>query len=522
MSQATTEITNDHLPDGCTPCHSANRHLRARPTVEAMATSRPAPIGRERHLRELHQLVEGAVAGRGSVMVLVGEAGVGKTRLAEEGAYLAQSAGAHSAWVACWDNAAEPLSLWSALLAATDPDALLSMPSPSGSETDREGARAMWTHALIAHLQATVAGRPTVLIVDDVQWCDPLSLLALEVLGAAIARMPVGLLLTLRDDGAALVGVLDRVSRRGRRLIVPPLTSDELAALAAEVTGRTLTSAAAARLHDRTAGNVLFAREMLAISETGSDVDILSGSASRASALFEPRLAAQSDSSIHVLQAASVIGRRFRLDVLAETVGTTTDAVLELLDEGTTGGIVRGAGIGAQEFVHPLLAEACYASADLPRRVRLHRDVGEAMERLRAVASQSERWSSPITSPTRLPWAWPPRPSNTRRRPVARAWSSSATRTLREISAAPWPHSSCARATMPSALTFSSTLVMRTRPPVIFRQHGPHMKLWSRLPACTGGPIVSPGPRWVSAPGPAASRCPPSTVTRSRCWKKRP
>lgn len=349
-----------------------------------MATTGATLIGRERHVRELRLLIEGAVAGRGSVMVLAGEAGVGKTRLAEEGAYLAETAGAHSAWATCWDSAAEPLSLWSALLAAVDPQPAVSMPAPSGSETDREGARAMWTHALVAHLQATVAGRPTVLIVDDVQWCDPLSLVALEVLGAAIGRMPVGLLLTLRDDGATLPGVVDRVIRRGRRLIVPPLTSDELAALAAEVTGRALTAAAAARLHDRTAGNVLFARELLANSEAGAGLDIPSGSVTRAGALFEPRLAALSEASLHVLQAASVIGRRFRVDILAETIGTTADAVLELLDEGAAGGAVRGAGIGAHEFSHPLLAEACYASVDLPRRVRLHRDVGEAMERLRA------------------------------------------------------------------------------------------------------------------------------------------
>lgn len=353
-------------------------------TVQAMGTIGAALIGRERHLRELQLLIEGAVGGRGSVMVLAGEAGVGKTRLAEEGVYLAETGGALSAWASCWDSAAEPLSLWSALLAAVDPYAAVAMPVPSGSEADREGARAMWTHALVAHLQAVTADRPTMLIVDDVQWCDPLSLLALEVLGAAIGRMPVALLLTLREDGVVPTGVLARVASRGRRLIVPPLTSDELAALAADVTGRTLTPAAAARLHHRTAGNVFFARELLANSETGTDIDTPRGVAARASALFEPRLAALPEPSLHALQAASVIGRRFRLDVLAETLGTAADAVLEVLDEEAAGGLVRGGGIGAHEFTHPLLAEACYASADLPHRVRLHRDVGEAMERLRA------------------------------------------------------------------------------------------------------------------------------------------
>ncbi len=329
-------------------------------------------------------LVEGAGAGRGSVLVLAGDAGVGKTRLAEEVSYLADAAGARCAWAACWDSAAEPLSVWSALLAAMDPQTAESMPAPPASEADREGARALWAHALVAHLEATTAGHPTLLIVDDVQWCDPLSLVALEVLGTAIRRMPVALLLTLREDGEVTPGVLDRVVSRARRLIVPPLTAAEIGELAAEVTGRTLTSAAANRLHDRTAGNVLYARELLANDDAERDLDARTGATARASALFDARLAALSPASLHTLQTASVIGRRFRLDTLAETTSTTMDALLELLEEGAAAGIVRGAGIGAHEFTHPLLAEACYASAGLPQRVRLHRDVGEAMERLRA------------------------------------------------------------------------------------------------------------------------------------------
>ncbi len=84
-----------------------------------------------------------------------------------------------------------------------------------------------------------------------------------------------------------------------------------------------------------------------------------------------------------MLEAASVIGRRFRLDVLAETVGLTGESVLGVVGEAQLARLVRDSGIGACEFSHPLMAEACYASAGLPRRIRLHRDVGEALERLR-------------------------------------------------------------------------------------------------------------------------------------------
>jgi tetratricopeptide (TPR) repeat protein len=340
-------------------------------------------IGRERHVRELRTLVEGARAGRGSLMVLAGEAGVGKTRLAEECLSVAEAAGLQSAWAACWDSAAEPLSVWSALLAGIDTRAAASMPERPGSGADREGARAMWTHQLVAHLVATTSGRPTMLVVDDVQWCDPLSLLALDVLASAILRLPIALLVTRREDGASVPDALERITIRARRLIVPPLTASELSELAADVTGRSLSSAAATRLHDRTAGNVLYARELLANYGAGADIHTPLTSAARANALFEARLAALPEPALQLLQAASVVGRRFRLDILAEATATGMDAVLELLDVSAGRGLVRSAGIGTYEFTHPLLAEACYATIGLPRRVRLHRDVGESIERLR-------------------------------------------------------------------------------------------------------------------------------------------
>lgn len=350
-----------------------------------MSGERPDLVGRERHLRELKLLVEGATANRGNLLVLSGEAGAGKTRLAEEAVRLATDAGIAVAWATCWSDDAAPLSAWSDLLAAVDEQATpTSSPQGSAVEANPEAARALLIRSLVSQMRKTTSGRPTLLVVDDLQWCDPLSLRAVEALSVSLQTSPIALLATFRGDGHAAAGPFEQITRRGRHLIVPPLTDSELAELAVEVTGRQLSPPAIARLRDRTAGNVLFARELLSNLDPGTPDGgaMFAQGGSRSAAMFAGRLANLSSACQAMLLTASVIGRRFRLDVLNETLGSDPASALTLVDEARRAGLVRESGIGAYEFAHPLMAEACYAAAGLPYQVRLHRDVGEALERM--------------------------------------------------------------------------------------------------------------------------------------------
>ena len=350
-----------------------------------MSDERPGLVGRERHLRELTRLLDGVVGGRGGLVVLSGEAGAGKTRLAEEIAALATTGGVPVAWATCWNHGAAPLSTWLDLQSTVDlPDA----PAPQSvgsNEADPEAARAILVRSLVAQLRRAIGERPTLLVVDDLQWCDPLSLHAIEVMVGSLRVSPIGVVATFRQDGDPSVARLEGLSRAGRHLVVPPLTEAELAELAVEVTGGVLSSSAVARLWDRSAGNVLLARELLSGSQAGAAEDaVVAGRiGSSAVAMFSSRLGSVSSRCQEMLLAASVIGRRFRIDVLVEALTATADDILSLLDEARGAGLVRSAGIGWWEFSHPLIAEACYGSAGLPQRIRLHRDVGEALERLR-------------------------------------------------------------------------------------------------------------------------------------------
>ena len=331
-----------------------------------------ALVGRQRQLSELALLIDGVAAGRGGLVLLSGEAGAGKTRLAEEASRMAADRGIDVAWATGWEKVAAPLSTWTDLLVG-----LGLPPAPSDlhhDDADPEVARALFVRELVNRFRGAVAGRTVLLVVDDLQWCDALSLHAIEALVGAIRSSTLGLIATQRDDGAP-VAHLDALARRGRHLIVPPLTDDELRQLALEVTGHEWSPAALARLRDRTSGNVLFATGLLEDAEpTG---------VSSAVTMFRERLRGLSPDVQRVLEAASVVGRRFRLDVLAETLGTDADAILRTLGEAQHAGLVRDGGIGSSEFSHPLMAEACLTNVDLPRRIRLHRDVGEALERLR-------------------------------------------------------------------------------------------------------------------------------------------
>jgi tetratricopeptide (TPR) repeat protein len=349
-----------------------------------MADTRTTLVGRERQVRESQRLVDAVAGGNGHVLVLSGDAGAGKTTLAEEAVLLARARGIEIGWASCWRSAAAPLSVWTDLVADAGVDSA-SMPAAAGSDTDPEGARAAWVRAVARHVLDALHARPTLLVVDDLQWADPLSLHAVEALAGLLRSRAVGLLCTIRDEGTGASGRIAYLAGRGRHVMVPPLTETELATLATELTGRQLTPSALSRLHDRTAGNVLFARELLA--QDGyltAPLDERRPSRSATVAIFAERAASLSSRCQQVLHAASVIGRRFRLDILAETLGADVYDLLGLIDEARAVGLLRGPGIGGFEFSHPLVAEACYEASGLPRRIRLHRDVAEAMERLRS------------------------------------------------------------------------------------------------------------------------------------------
>src|SRR5688500_14929807 len=219
-------------------------------------------VGRERHIRELAMLVDGVSDARGGTLLLSGEAGAGRTRVAEEAADRGIGAGHRVAWVTCSSPAAAPLSLCSDLLGALDASTTISVDAVRAvaDDSDPDTARAILVRELVVSLRQLCAGSPTLLVIDDLQWSDPLSLRVVQSLAAGLRTTALGVIVTWRQSSDVPSNELLELSRSGRHLVVPPMTAAELDELALRVVGSRLPAAALSRLHERTGGNVLFAR----------------------------------------------------------------------------------------------------------------------------------------------------------------------------------------------------------------------------------------------------------------------
>ncbi|HVK20942.1 MAG TPA: ATP-binding protein, partial [Actinokineospora sp.] len=152
-------------------------------------------VGRDAVRAELADRLRRAGRGTGSVVLVAGEAGIGKTTLCED--VLDQADGWRRAWAGCWQADAPALWPWSRLLARLSDDAVLeSAPTRSAQ--------------FAAVVRALRDDRPTLLVLDDVHWADPASLSLLTHVAAEVRALPVLVLATYRPDdtGPALAAEL--------------------------------------------------------------------------------------------------------------------------------------------------------------------------------------------------------------------------------------------------------------------------------------------------------------------------
>ena len=385
----------------------------------AVETARGALVGRERELAELVGGLDNAFAGRGGLFLLVGEPGIGKSRLAEELIAQARARGARVLVGRCWEAGGAP-AYWPWVqslrpyLRDTDADSLRSQlrggaadlarlfpelrdllaDLPPAPQLESEGARFRLFDSMTAFLKSAAARRPLVLVLDDLHAADEPSLLLLQFVARA-----------LRESRLLIVGAYRDVDPT----LSDPLTTT-LAELAREPVTRTLTLAglgeadvarfielaapgsSAAELgpavHAETEGNPLFVGEIVRLlaAERGLDEPAMTPLAIPESVreVIGRRLRHLSDDCNRLLAQASVLGREFDLDALAGVSELGRGAILELLDEAIEARVVSEVPglIGRMRFAHALIREAAYHRLSRSRRVQLHRQVGEALEAL--------------------------------------------------------------------------------------------------------------------------------------------
>jgi DNA-binding SARP family transcriptional activator len=378
-------------------------------------------VGRERELGELMGAFEDALAGRGRLVLIVGEPGIGKSRLADELVGEARARGAQVLVGRCWEAGGAPaywpwvqalrgyvrgadpevlraqLGIGAADLAQLLPDVSELFPEVSASpSTESEGARFRLFDATAAFLKSIAEARPLVLVLDDVHAADAPSLLLLRFLARELGESRILLAAAYRDVDPTLADPLAAAASDlirqpvTRRVELVGLTRPDVARLVELTAGLTPTPELVAGIWEETEGNPLFVDEVVRLlAQEGLlgggrvDVDRI-GVPHSVREVIGRRLRRLSEGCTRIVTLAAVLGREFGLMALQSVSALPLDELLKGLDEAMTARVVAelpGAP-GRLRFAHALIRDALYEDLTEVRRIGLHRLAGEALEGL--------------------------------------------------------------------------------------------------------------------------------------------
>ena len=378
------------------------------PLPSAMARRhRSAFVGRRGELALLRQHWELAKDGERQLVVVLGEPGVGKSRLAAELARAMHAEGAAILLGRCTEEPLLPYQPFAEALrpflspAAGPADGLgelarlfpgLADEAGAGlAAGEPAGARFRLFEAVGALLTALSEERPLLLVLEDLHWADKPTLLLLSHLVRAPGPVRLLVLGNYRETelrwADPLAGALAelRRDRTGTRLRLEGLDEAEITALVRASVGTEAPAGLAAEVYRRTEGNPFFAEEVLS-QLTGSGAELVEvGVPEGVKEVVGQRLGRLSEETRHTLAAASVLGRRFDLHLLAAVLEEqTADQLADALDAAASAGLVREEAerAGRFAFSHALVRETLYGELTGARCTVLHGGVAAALERL--------------------------------------------------------------------------------------------------------------------------------------------
>jgi DNA-binding SARP family transcriptional activator/tetratricopeptide (TPR) repeat protein len=395
----------------------------ARPKAAEQAKRRRAAgtfVAREWELATLEAGLEDALAGRGRLFLLVGEAGIGKSRLADEFASRAKENGFHVLWGRCWEAGGAP-AYWPwvqslrTYLRAREPEAFrielrdqaaqlaqllpelreLYPDLPPLPKLDPDSARFRLFESVATFLRRAGRRGELLLVLDDLHAADEPSLLLLRFLAGELAEIPVVVVGTYREeDAAADEPILDSLSelRRlpSRHIRLGGLAIEHVASYIERATDVSAPARLVEAIHTETEGNPLFVGEVVRLLASEGRLTETPGPGWRLQVpaglheVIVRRLRGLSKDCRRLLTLASVLGREFDLEALEQVADATEDELLEVLDEAFAGRVlteVPGA-TGRVRFSHARVREALYDDMSSARRAQLHGRIGEALEKL--------------------------------------------------------------------------------------------------------------------------------------------
>ena len=409
--------------------------------VTELVTRFTAPIaGRQRELGELMTKLDALGSDRGGFVLLGGEPGVGKTRLAEAVLIEARRRGWFSAVGHCYEMDGSPPYLpflelleyiarvvppgrFRALLGNGAGELALVMPAirqmysdiPAAVELPPDQQRRFFFSRMLEYFERSSHNLQSVLLFDDLHWADESTLLLLEHLAPHLAQLRILIVGTYRDVdldvSRPFARTLERLTRQrlAERIIVRRMPEQEVAELLATLGAPDPPAALVSAIFRETEGNPFFVEEVFQhLREEGrvldadghwlTDVELDAIQVPEGVRLvIGRRLERVSADCLSVLTAAAVIGPRFTIAVLDALGEFTADAVLDALEEAEGASLVLSQAAGREtrySFSHELIRQTLLAGLSMPRRQRRHQKTADAIER--AFAGKLEAHTSDL------------------------------------------------------------------------------------------------------------------------------
>jgi len=383
-------------------------------------------VGRQREMDNLKSIFEEVLSGKGRMVTLVGEPGIGKTRTASELATYAGMRGAKVLWGRCYESGgAPPYWPWVQAIrshvAKTEPDELRNQMGSAASVIaevvsdvrekltdlpepteigEPESERFRLFDSIATFLKQASSGAPIVLMLEDLHWSDKPSLMLLEFVARELANskiMVVGnyrdMELNRRHPLSVTLGDLSR-ERLFERVVLRGLQKHDVHRFIEIAAGISPPPALVEAVFSQTEGNPLFVTETvrLLIQEGDITAGRSTGGGTTSWEIRIPegvrevigrRLDRLSERCNELLTIAAVIGRQFRFDILKMLAEDTTDGqLLDAMDEALSARIIEEleGEVGFYQFTHAQMQETLIQELSHTRAVRMHARIAEALE----------------------------------------------------------------------------------------------------------------------------------------------
>ena len=377
-------------------------------------------VGRLREMDDLQAALEDALSGRGRLVALSGEPGIGKTRTAQELGVLAEHQGAQVLWGRCYEEESVPpywpwVQAIRSYISGKDPEELRSemgagsqhvaeiisevrerlpgLGTPPHVEPEQACFRLF--DAITNFLKNAAQNQPLMLVLDDLQWADRSSLLLLEFLAREIEASHLLLVGTYRDVDLSpehpFARSIDVLNREGllQRVSLSGHTQSDVARLIEVTAGVSPPEDFVEAVHTQTEGNPLFITEVVRLLMQEGDLTADSGATwtvripEGVREVIGRRLNGLSQEANEILTIASVSGREFDPTVIAPLIeDTNEDRLREVLQEAMAALLIEELPRGRYQFSHALVREKFAEDISLTRKAGLHATIGETLEEI--------------------------------------------------------------------------------------------------------------------------------------------